>query len=111
MATFLLHYITLINEWKNFDLLTTCRSRDTDRLYLKILQIIPSMPFDELILQKNDHEKPRRELPQVINPQAMFPFFPLISTLLDKKKKYLRCQNSHALLHRTSVGAQIYEVY
>ena len=84
MGTFLLYYISYLNEWKNVDLLTTCRSDETDELFDHMLQFIPVLPFDELVPVDGDNEKTRRDLPQISDLQATFPFFSLISASLDK---------------------------
>ena len=86
MRFFCLHYFLQLNDWRNFDLLLLdpSRSASTEALFHNILTQIPVLPFEELILHQVDLTQKLRELPSSKVLEVKFPFFLMISTLLDE---------------------------
>lgn len=88
MRTFCLYYLQHLNQWRNFDLLLStdpCKSVDT--LLNEILVEIPGLPFAELILQQSDQTAGQgtlKDLPRSPTLEVNFPFFLMISRLLDE---------------------------
>eukprot|EP00979_Chaetoceros_neogracilis_P011770 scaffold2972_cov257-Chaetoceros_neogracile.AAC.18 len=88
MHKFFLHYMLLLNEWKNLDLLqSSCQSDNLNALFCDILRKIPVLPFEELVLHQIDLFCGLKSLPLLssshIKLEAKFPFFSLVCTLLN----------------------------
>ena len=87
MRTFFLDYLLRLNEWRNFDLLLHSSGHcdpAVESLFFTILDQIPSLPFDELVLHQVDTTRKLRELPLSSKLDVKFPFFSLITKLLDE---------------------------
>ena len=84
MRKFFFYNILLLNEWKNFDLLRSHnRPNDLDALFCEILDMIPVLPFEELILHQVDFSRGLKPLPTSLQLEVKFPFFSLICTYLE----------------------------
>ena len=87
MKFFFLDYLLRLNEWRNFDLLLDSSGllcHPVESLLFVILDQIPSLPFDELVLHQVDPTRKLRELPFSLTLDVKFPFFSLINKLLDE---------------------------
>ena len=86
MRNFCQHYLLQLNEWRNLDLLLLDPSpgESIEALFHNILVQIPGLPFAELILHQVDLSQKLREIPSTPGLEVTFPFFLMISTLLDE---------------------------
>lgn len=86
--TFMTFMIMEMNSWRNLDiLLDSSTDERVFELFGLILNEIPVMPFEELVLMTNCHSvqvPPIPDLRNIKSASVRFPFFRLISSFIDE---------------------------
>ncbi len=108
MHQYLMYFLVLMNEWKNFDVLDDDEKDSNIKMFFHdVLFQLPSLPFKEMVLHRVGRPE-MKELPAASTTKPLFPFFSQVSETLDQVVEStlhsLICKESDVLLSNISYG-------